>query len=93
MKKSEKEFVPYPLALKMKALGFDEPCFGCYTKDKELSYDYSDNRGEGHYFQDCAAPTFSQAFRWFRKKYSLHSEIIWDHSEQVIWYYAISNID
>jgi len=40
MKKSEKEFVPYPLALKMKALGFDEPCFGCYTKDKELSYDY-----------------------------------------------------
>jgi hypothetical protein len=24
----EKEFVPYELAVKLKALGFDEPCFG-----------------------------------------------------------------
>jgi hypothetical protein len=66
----EKEFVPYELALRMKQLGFDETCFGCYTKDKELSYDYSDNREEGHYFQDCTAPTYSQAFRWFREKYT-----------------------
>jgi hypothetical protein len=26
----EKEFVPYELALKVKVLGFDEPCFGYY---------------------------------------------------------------
>ena len=31
----EKEFVPYELALKLKALGFDEPCFGYYV-DGEL---------------------------------------------------------
>jgi hypothetical protein len=74
----EKEFVTYELALRMKQLGFDETCFGCYTKDKELSYDYSDNRGEGHYFQDCTAPTFSQAFRWFRDKYNIFPEIVTD---------------
>ena len=28
----EKEFVPYELALRMKALGFDEPCFGYYDE-------------------------------------------------------------
>ena len=31
----EKEFVPYELAVKLKALGFDEPCFGYYV-DGEL---------------------------------------------------------
>ncbi len=71
----EKEFVPYELAVKLKELGFDKDCFACYTKDGELSYDFSDNRGEGHYFQECSAPTFSQAFRWFRDKYGLKSWI------------------
>tara|TARA_R110000796_G_scaffold205102_1_gene321134 strand:+ start:1378 stop:1767 length:390 start_codon:yes stop_codon:yes gene_type:complete len=69
------EFVPYDIALAMKELGFDEECFGCFTKDKKLSLDYSTNKGEGHYFQDCAAPLYQQAFRWFREKYDLVSEI------------------
>ena len=25
--------------------------------------------------EDCNAPTFSQAFRWFREKYNIHSYI------------------
>jgi hypothetical protein len=70
-----KEFVPYEESLALKELGFDEPCFGCYTKDGELSYDFSDNRGDSHYFQDCSAPTFSQAFRWFREKHNLCHQI------------------
>jgi len=72
----EKEFVSYELAVKLKAFGFDEDCFACYTTDGELSYDFSDNRGEGHYFQKCSAPTFSQAFRWFREKHGLNGDII-----------------
>ena len=31
----EKEFIPYELALELKQLGFDEPCFGYYV-DGEL---------------------------------------------------------
>lgn len=65
------EFIPYEEALALKELGFDEECFGCYTKDKELSLDYSDNKGEGHYFQYCSAPLYQQAFRWFREKCEL----------------------
>ena len=30
-----KNFIPYDLALKLKELGFDEPCFGYYTPMKE----------------------------------------------------------
>jgi hypothetical protein len=28
-----KEFIPYEQALDLKELGFDEPCFGWYSKD------------------------------------------------------------
>jgi hypothetical protein len=32
----EKEFVPYELAVKLKELGFDEPCFGYYDEGGNL---------------------------------------------------------
>jgi hypothetical protein len=74
----KREFVPFELAVKLKELGFDEPCFGCYTKEGQLSYDFSDNRGIGHYFQSCVAPTFSQCFKWFREKYQIFPEVLTD---------------
>jgi len=60
----EKEFVPYELAVKLKALGFDEPCFATWngeTLDMSLQIPSDD------YF--TKAPTFSQCFRWFEEKY------------------------
>ena len=36
----EKEFVPYELAVKLKELGFDDPCSGWYTPDKSLIKEY-----------------------------------------------------
>ncbi len=70
----EKELVPYEQALALKELGFDEPCFGEYYYGK-LKYDEVSNGQTAH--NDLAlAPTFSQAFRWFREKHNLHSTII-----------------
>ena len=88
----ENEFVDYSTALALKELGFDEPCFGCYTKDKELSLDRSDNKGEGHYFQDCSAPLYQQAFRWFREKYDFVGTILGDgfNGELKGYYYSIT---
>jgi len=72
----EKDFVPYELALKMKQLGFDEPCFGYYNEGT-LSIEFIRNGNifketeDSIYFKEntsCLAPTFSQAFRWFREK-------------------------
>ena len=63
-----KEFIPYEQALALKELGFDEPCFGYRDGSgslmiKEISH--------------CviSAPTFSQAFRFFREKYGLYVSI------------------
>jgi hypothetical protein len=95
----EKEFVPYELALRMKALGFDGPCFAGFNP---TPFDYDDVENliyptihlefEGvdiiyNDFQSeepniwtidsdvILAPTWQQAFRWFREKYDVHHVI------------------
>ena len=71
----EKEFIPYDLALALKGLGFDEPCFGIwmergkvhdviYVAKQEDAWMAEQNDG-------ILAPTYQQAFRWFREKYGL----------------------
>ena len=70
----EKEFVTYELALRMKQLGFDEPCFMYWWKG-ENDYILTDLiEGEAR-TNDFKAPLFQQAFRWFREKYQLYHEI------------------
>jgi hypothetical protein len=69
----EKEFVTYELALRMKALRFNEPCFGFYSPIHDLmicnTKSVSDIAGE------CLAPTWQSAFAWFRRK-GFDTEII-----------------
>ena len=75
----EKEFVPYELAVKLKAIGFDEPCFTFYSSKGVLQTGLLDIQ-RGYLPEDLdkgiMAPTFSQAFRWFRENYGLLHELI-----------------
>jgi hypothetical protein len=73
------EFLPYDRALKLKELGFDEPCFGYYYTlngkdwkfvDNHEYYEIDDQLVIGANFT-LLAPLFQQAFRWFREKYGL----------------------
>ena len=73
-----KEFVPYELALELKQLGFDEPCFGYYEPNKEFKYinweifkDFPYLAKNSEWVDLVAALTYSQAFRWFREQYGL----------------------
>jgi hypothetical protein len=74
-----KDFTQYPEALELKQLGFDEPCFGYYGNSEEDSTIVLELRTisqEGDLAKRiCSAPTYSQAFRWFRKEYALESYI------------------
>jgi hypothetical protein len=90
----EKEFVPYELALKMKQLGFDEPCFAYYYTlngrdwkfaEKTEYYKLDDNMNIGGKFT-ISAPLFQQAFRWFREKYQSHSTITSISQESWQWH-------
>jgi hypothetical protein len=79
-----KEFIPYEQALKFKELGFDEPCFGYWKMSDWLIEEKTRTDGYTHADQLCSAPTFSQAFRWFREKYE-SVVVIQPH---IVGYYA-----
>jgi len=70
----EKEFVPYEQSLELKELGFDEGCFSLYFSNGEFSnfiHSFTVNSEVVEKTSSIPAPTFSQAFRWFREKYDL----------------------
>ncbi len=67
----DKEFVPYEEALALKELGFDEPCFAVYFNTTQQLY-FDKYINEFNKDVRTLAPTFSQAFRWFREKYKMH---------------------
>ena len=64
---TDKEFIPYTQALALKELGFDETCFGYYLASTLfISNDIVYNSTN---IPVIKAPTYSQAFRWFRENY------------------------
>ena len=77
----EKEFVLYPEALALKKLGFDEPCLGYYDGNHNLQYMFNGypesfskrmmGVSDSVWVGWISAPTFSQAFRWFREKHNI----------------------
>lgn len=76
------EFVNYEMALELKELGFNEPCFTYYYNitgklrtnlsiDIDNDMNYMINKKLGI----TLAPIFSQAFRFFREQYRLEGAI------------------
>lgn len=76
----DSEFVPYEQALDLKELGFDEPCIAWYDNESGkfmvLGQENTDRWHTTFFTPEITqAPTFSQAFRWFREKYFLFGQI------------------
>jgi hypothetical protein len=81
----EKEFAPYDFVLRMKGLGFDEPCLGYYAGDilctgqpQEIHLDEDGNykKSKTESFSITVAPTFSQAFRWLYQKLDIEKGVM-----------------
>ena len=101
----EKEFVPYELAVKLKELGFDEPCLGFYNHQGQLILMAQEDESSIETYKNSyvemgmqyAAPLYQQAFRWFREKYFIHGEPKYKGglTKETAWYdyIIISNID
>jgi hypothetical protein len=86
-----KDFVPYDIALELKQLEFDEPCFGYWKSKNWLIQEKTRTDGYTHADQECGAPTFSQVFRFFREKYGLFAEIKPYLIVGTDWWYKISD--
>lgn len=77
----EKEFVTYPPALRMKALGFDEPCLAAFEDNGNLFIYWNDLVNISELFNsqrfceekdyECLAPTWQSAFAWFREVHGI----------------------
>ena len=71
MNSIESNFVPYQIAVDMKSIGFNKPCFGFYNRKEKLYLcDYKNANEEK--ISIISAPLYQQAFRFFREKYGLH---------------------
>lgn len=81
------DFLKYKEALKLKELGFKELCYGYFAPNTSANDDltgadrpfayvlyapYKFDPKKDSY--DVAAPTFRQAFKWFRDIHKLHVE-------------------
>ncbi len=86
----KKEFVPYELTVKLKDLGFDEPCIYYFNKSEnnqlwqDIESGYYRNSvvskgnllwGETYDNGNVSAPLWQQVFDWFNEKFFLMSSI------------------
>jgi len=97
----EKQFVSYEIALKLKELGFDEPCFTYYYEltsnlrthlgvDINNAWTYKRNKKLGF----TLAPLYQQVFKYFREKKLIDLIISRYESRDVggiFFYYQITN--
>jgi len=98
----QRQFIPYEKALALKDLGFGEQCFAWYNINVELLSDVIIGYEDKDFFYtpqdmdkigECIAPTFSQAFRWFREHYLLFSSINADQTMEPKFCYSISRYE
>ena len=77
----KKQFVKYEAVVELKKLGFDEPCLGRWlvvTKWEKPTGEIIlqlGTRAEDFDKNQFPAPTFSQAFRFFREKYNMLANV------------------
>lgn len=82
-----KDLTLYPEALELKQLGFDEPCFAYFSESQQLHLCRFENMSDRGF---VSAPTYSQAFRWFREKYGLYAVVDGLENRQ---YYKITQLN
>ena len=74
-----KEFISYEQAVALKELGFDERCFTRYYESGKLADSLS--YLHHNHFGQVNAPTYQQAFRWFRENHNLYVDIFVDDNK------------
>jgi hypothetical protein len=87
----KKEFIPYEQSLALKQLGFDKPCFGAWVNNELFITEKEKPKTQSLSINQCTAPLYQQAFRWFREKYGLFAEIKPYLIVGTDWWYKISD--
>ena len=88
------ELISYNDSLILRELGFDEACFAWYSKGQLILEHHIIFTGDQYYMrkEDCNAPTFSQAFRFFREEFNLFSCVELHLNFPIRYYFRIEEI-
>ena len=88
------ELISYNDSLMLREFGFDEACFAWYSKGQLILEHHIIFTGDQYYMrkEDCNAPTFSQAFRFFREKFNLFSCVELHLNFPIRYYFRIEEI-
>ena len=94
------EFIPYEQALELKELGFDELCIAYYDQwvdtNNEVKQMFRVGEVKGVFDNITPAPLYQQAFRWFREKYNITSEISISanhRNDAKKWMHSVTNLE
>lgn len=94
----EKEFVPYELAVRLKRLGFDEPCFfafdNCSTPMRCSDLRTNAQKFNGVNYNSStytSQPTLSQCFIWFEKNHKLYPTVVIDRTSYPKYAFEIAS--
>ena len=82
----EKEFVDYKIGLELNELGFDEPCFAWHVSEK-YGLEFGKVIQSNLIGDAVVAPTYSQAFRFFRENFGLCQIVIQNTDKD--WTYEV----
>ena len=85
-----KELISYNDSLMLREFGFDEPCYDNYNIYGKL-WGLRLNK-QVKIKGACLAPTFSQAFRFFREKFNLFSCVELHFNFPIRYYFRIEEI-
>jgi hypothetical protein len=93
----DKDFIPYQEALELEKLGFDEYCMECCYyewKDRGVTHILLHTPDSYDSHEGVKAPTYSQAFRWFRdngKVAEIFSQLL--PSNKYKWGFKIQGVE
>ena len=83
------------MALRLKAIGFDDPCLAIHSNANPKTGFYTLNKYRltlikqgSQKDKGVKAPTYSQAFRWFRENHNLNPSIMYNGIGQ--WDYDLN---
>lgn len=98
-----KEFTTLEISLKLKGLGFDEPCFGIFDTaiQNKLCYGFSSEKGYTYNqftwkekTQIILSPLWQQVIDWFREKYGYYiniHQLFYSKDMEIAYFYSIES--
>ena len=89
----DKEFVTLELGVKLKQLGFNDPCLVGVINNETLTAIGFSFKNYNNNVHDFVLPLWQQAFEWFEEKHNLEGIVkSWKEGNDNYFYYSVNKL-